>query len=409
MRILIIADSIKNSGGAERSLRNIIKEFKKRGIDYKLITEETLNHFFVYLKHRLKFLDPINYIFLPSFIKQIRNYNPSFILCQRQLSFPAIIAGKITNTPVFNIIRDLSDYCPKYVNVVKYGVACRELWTKKKCYECINKWRILRIKIGNRDKSYLNSFSMFLHNIFYKIRYFFVKFNYFISRLCKNIVASDIMIRNLITNIPLKKIKKSIITPIKRGNSLPKFYGGIIKENLREFLFYQGVKLLFVCPNYDASHKGLEFIIRLSERIGRIGKIFIVGTEKDFKKKNIVSLGILKDKETLSMVYNKSNITLVPSVYTEAFGRVIIESIINSTPVICSNNCGAMEYVPKSYGVKVRINRNKWIFLINKMKNKGYTVLDTLVSDMLKEIFSEKNCVDELLKTIKEFINDDEK
>ncbi|KKM89483.1 hypothetical protein LCGC14_1248240 [marine sediment metagenome] len=38
--------------------------------------------------------------------------------------------------------------------------------------------------------------------------------------------------------------------------------------------------------------------------------------------------------DVLDRLYQSSKITSVPSFFTEAFGRVIIESIVNGTPVI---------------------------------------------------------------------------
>jgi len=58
---------------------------------------------------------------------------------------------------------------------------------------------------------------------------------------------------------------------------------------------------------------------------------------------------------------------LVPTFCTEAFGRVIIESISNNTPVITSPNCGANSFFKnKDYLAVVPLKISLWINQINE-------------------------------------------
>ena len=69
----------------------------------------------------------------------------------------------------------------------------------------------------------------------------------------------------------------------------------------------------------------------------------------------------------LDELFQNSKITLVPTFCTEAFGRVIIESIINNTPVISSPNCGANSFFKnKDYLAVVPLKNSLWINKINE-------------------------------------------
>lgn len=56
-----------------------------------------------------------------------------------------------------------------------------------------------------------------------------------------------------------------------------------------------------------------------------------------------------KSGEVLKNLYENSNITVVPSLGLEVFGMTIIESFVNSTPVIASNIGGIPEIVKDNY------------------------------------------------------------
>ena len=76
----------------------------------------------------------------------------------------------------------------------------------------------------------------------------------------------------------------------------------------------------------------MDFILRLSNSIPEEYSVKIVGNLLNIKKlsekKNIINIDKVPTK-ILNDFYQSSMITLVPSFYTEAFGRVIIESLLN--------------------------------------------------------------------------------
>ncbi|MFX0132109.1 MAG: glycosyltransferase [Candidatus Hodarchaeota archaeon] len=383
MKILIIADNLKtkNSGGAERSLLNLIKGFKQyQNIILKVITNRNL-----------PFLEITNYIYFFKIIKTIKKFKPDIILTQRTIAFPSILCSLVTKVPIINIVRDLTHFCPKRMNIIAYGKSCNLNINKNQCFDCINKWRTLRILIGNKRETYLDSFSAILHNIFYKIRYYFCRFNYWLLNKAKlNLVASDLMIRKL-HNVDYSKIKTAKIIPFKTVN---KRFNKTEKSNY----------LLFVSPFYDGSGKGKDFIKRLSKQLPENLRILNVG--KEIEEKNIIDLGYVS-KNDLDFIYQKSKATLVPSFHTESFGRVILESIFNNTPVICSSDCGVLEYIHhNSYAYQIPIDVMSWISIIKKLANENYQIKTDVNSHLFAE-FSVESCIRDLLEKIEEVLRNE--
>lgn len=383
-KILIIADNLRNEkkGGAERSLLNIVKGLKKRNIEFKIITNINL-----------PFSELTIYIYFFKILKIIKKFKPDIIITQRTISSPAILCSLITKIPIIAMIRDLTSFCPKKMNIIAYGISCEEEINRKICFECINRWRTLRVLIGNKRKEYINSISMIIHNIFYKFRYFICKLNYILlNKSSLNIVASRLMVNKLqkLNNVETSKIVpfRSIINDFKDQE----------KSNY----------LLFVSPSYDSSGKGKDFILRISKKLPSNLKILNVGNEinENLMNKNIVDAGFVS-KDELDFIYSKCKITLFPSFHTESFGRVILESIFNNTPVICSNNCGALEYVKdNSYVYEVPIKLNSWVLAIKKIINKDFEMEDNF---HLFDEFSIDSCVNNILLKIKEVLKNEKR
>jgi glycosyltransferase involved in cell wall biosynthesis len=61
----------------------------------------------------------------------------------------------------------------------------------------------------------------------------------------------------------------------------------------------------------------------------------------------------------LVQYYNAADIFIVPSIYEEGFGRVILEALSCGTPVIASNKGGIPEALSSSVGIFVEPNVNE--------------------------------------------------
>jgi len=67
---------------------------------------------------------------------------------------------------------------------------------------------------------------------------------------------------------------------------------------------------------------------------------------------NIVYVGKVENRE-LTPYYNAADVVIVPSLYEEGFGRVILEALSCGTPVIASNRGGIPETLDGSVGILV--------------------------------------------------------
>lgn len=394
MRILLIVGyleaNIKDGkstrsikGGASKSITNIVNSLKDiKGIRIKTLTQKFRNKL-------LKSLDLDSYLLIPRIIRNILRFKPNIIITQDRIAFPTIIISKIMKIPVIYIVRSPTEFCPKYVDVIEYGKACPGINNKKKCFKCINRWRTLRILIGNRPKGIEYSIKTSLLNVFYKIRYFICLFNlYVMDKANVILVASTLMKKYFSYKINQDKIKIINITPIRR------YINKVIKKKKQ---------LMFIRTHYDASHKGLDFILKLSKFIPEDYHILTVGGCKDNWKESpkIVNLEFVSSKKLLNKIFGESQMTLVPSFFTEAFGRIIPESLVNKTPVISSPQCGANEFFNNNDFLKiVPLKLDLWLKEIRELIKNSHVITDTNVSQIYEQFSLEKSKKD-FIKIIK--------
>jgi glycosyltransferase involved in cell wall biosynthesis len=67
---------------------------------------------------------------------------------------------------------------------------------------------------------------------------------------------------------------------------------------------------------------------------------------------NVLYIGKVEIKELISY-YNAADVVIVPSIYEEGFGRVILEALSCGTPVIASNRGGIPEALDSSVGMLI--------------------------------------------------------
>jgi len=336
------------------------------------------------------------YTLIPKIFRAIKKHRPQIILVQTGLSLPTIIAGKLTKVPVINIIRDTNLICSKNVDIFNYGIACKGIENKKVCIDCINRWRTLREIIGNKPTNWRFTLSSILTTLGYKARYYVARFNlYLFKHATINIVASNLMKSILSSNLNPNTIKVMNITPIMRKD-IPK---DLKKEN----------HILFLIPKSDAAPKGLEFVLSLSKRIPANYKILIVGKILPKLKSPKYIAKILNIERVtgrdLDKLYQNSKITLMPTFCTEAFGRVIIESIMNKTPVISSPQCGANYYLKDKEFIKiVPLKTSLWIKAIKETLQNPYQITDEDVN-LVYEPFSMQKCIEDFIALIQDILS----
>lgn len=395
MKILIISGFLESSvkkgvskgsiQGVSRSIMNIIECLKDiKNLEIKVISQKYRNKGLISLS-----ID--SYMLIPRIIITISKFKPDLIITQAHAAFPSIIISKIMKIPIIQLVRATSDFCPKFVNVIGYGKACSGIESRKKCFECINKWRTLRILIGNRNKGTEHSIRTSLVNILYKLRYFICSFSIYLMNKTNIVLVSSNIIKLFFSyKINQDKIKIINITPIKKYINKP-------TEKKKQ--------LIFIRTYYEASHKGLDFVLRLSKVIPDDYKIKIVGGCKENWKgeelDNIKNYEFISSKLKLNKMYAESIATLVPTFCTEAFGRIIPESLSNKTPVISSPQCGANQFFKDKEFLKiVPLKIKLWKETINNIIQNPPSITNNDIINFYKQVSLEKSKKD-FIKIIK--------
>ncbi|WP_286708999.1 glycosyltransferase family 4 protein [Methanothermobacter sp. EMTCatA1] len=119
--------------------------------------------------------------------------------------------------------------------------------------------------------------------------------------------------------------------------------------------YYDNLDILFV--GSLSKHKGLHILIRAFKELKEDNlRLHIIGKGPDeggLRKlaegdERITFHGFLSGDELMNM-YRMANVTVVPSIWYEVFGMIILESFINSTPVVASRIGGIPELVKDGY------------------------------------------------------------
>ena len=101
-------------------------------------------------------------------------------------------------------------------------------------------------------------------------------------------------------------------------------------------------------------------------------KVLCAGSSADddfFKEDYVKNLGIISGAD-IEKFYKNIDILIVPSIWHETFGLVVIEAITRGIPVLCSDIVGAKDLVPSSYIFKDKEE------LVHKLR-KFLTSMDT--------------------------------
>lgn len=140
-----------------------------------------------------------------------------------------------------------------------------------------------------------------------------------------------------------------------------KFMAGVVNEyfGVKPFVVYpfinkqkiiadnrQPFYITFVKPTIE---KGVTIFIEIAKRMPNM-RFLCVGNAKEYgstleKLKNVELVGWSSD---MRKVYARTKILLVPSLCSEAFGRVAAEAIMNGIPCVVSNRGGLPEVVGDS-------------------------------------------------------------
>ena len=108
----------------------------------------------------------------------------------------------------------------------------------------------------------------------------------------------------------------------------------------------KGVKVLVEVANRLAEMAGIVFVF---VGVGLLANEVKVASEHFG---NVLYVGKVENKE-LSRYYNAADVVVVPSIYEEGFGRVIVEALSCGVPVVASNKGGIPEALGPCVGILI--------------------------------------------------------
>lgn len=125
-----------------------------------------------------------------------------------------------------------------------------------------------------------------------------------------------------------------------------------VQERQREYV-------TFINP---VPEKGVDVAIKVAQKMPQIRFLFIAGKWSIYKKSTLESfleparklpnVTIWPHQSDMRRVYSATNILLVPSQFTETFGRIIVEAQANGIPVVASQ-VGGIPYTLGQGGILV--------------------------------------------------------
>jgi glycosyltransferase involved in cell wall biosynthesis len=144
--------------------------------------------------------------------------------------------------------------------------------------------------------------------------------------------------------------------------------------------------------------KGVKELVAVARSLSFINFIFIGnGPLEDYlraaaKNSNIIFLGRIDNKE-LYKYYNTADIFCVPSQYEEGFGRVAMEAIACSVPVVASNKGGIPEALDNTVSILVEptVNNLKRAIAELYQDKELYAKLQANCRNYAERNFSENN------------------
>jgi glycosyltransferase involved in cell wall biosynthesis len=105
--------------------------------------------------------------------------------------------------------------------------------------------------------------------------------------------------------------------------------------------------------------KGVKLLLKVTSSCPAITFIFVGSGPLDkeiqsesLRRDNVIFIGGMENRKMASL-YNAADVVIVPSLYEEGFGRVILEALSCGIPVIASNRGGIPEALDPSVGVLI--------------------------------------------------------
>ncbi len=367
-------------GGAEKSIQSLAEQFsllenevlvitlEKKNITHELNgvsikALEIKNNYWPFDNKKRKTFEKIlwhvndcNNSKYDKFINKILiDFKPHILLTNNLTGFSTKIWGvaKNLNIKIVHVLRDYYLQCPKTTKF-KNELNCESI-----CFDC--KLLSLNKKKNTQQINYLIGISKYIIKDHTKQGYF--------------------------ENVPKKHI-----------------YNGFDLNKRYEYTYKKSQEVVFGFIGQIKKSKGIELLLKALLNLkhdnwkliiaGNIKKNYLESLERINKSKNIVFLGYTESDS----FFKKIDVLIVPSLWNEPFGRVLIESLINRKPVIASNVGGISEILSNNKSFLVEPSLINFSSIIEKIICNP-EILNRFVFD---KAFIENFSIE---KTTKEYLN----
>lgn len=182
-----------------------------------------------------------------------------------------------------------------------------------------------------------------------------IKFSFYHGIPCAHLIRDLDTIYNL---EPLFLEEKYLSYPDLFSNSKFVQQEFLKKYKRNSFVLYPSIKtdnyllnnkdpkyITFINPH---SRKGLEIFVKIAKKMPEYKFLVVEGwgkTPKTSPINNMRNVTIIQNQLDMREVYKMTKILIVPSVWQEAFARVVVEAQIGGIPVIAGRHSGLIESV----------------------------------------------------------------
>ena len=157
--------------------------------------------------------------------------------------------------------------------------------------------------------------------------------------------------------------------------------------------------------------KGIELLLESTSKIKKYKwKLLIAGNIDDAYLNYLRTINNSGQIEFLGhtksdLFFKKIDVLVVPSLWNEPFGRVVLESIIQRKPVLGSNKGGISELLSNNKKYLFNPTENELTFLLKKIILDSSFLNDFLFDQIFNKSFTIENTVNQYLKVFNEVLN----
>lgn len=168
--------------------------------------------------------------------------------------------------------------------------------------------------------------------------------------------------------------------------------------------------LLFIAHGLDIYRKGFDLLLKAIENMNSLpANLISVGGDKiTIRNSNInhIHFSNISDRSKLNMIYSMADSTILPS-REDNLPNVMIESLINGTPVISFTNGGMAEHiVTGKNGILVdTIDANSLRKALEDFLNNKYTFDRKAIKESALKAFDEQQQVERYIDLYKQILN----